>query len=81
MSETIIVGLIPLVIVAIVELLKRLNKRDFEGVVTILVAALIGAGAGFLQLKGLDVTTGLAAGLEAVGLHTLVTGVASRKPA
>lgn len=78
MLDNVIAGLIPLLVVAIVELLKRLNKKDYEGVLLIIIAALVGSGAGFLQLQGLDVVTGTVAGLEAVGIHTLTSRVSSK---
>jgi ABC-type glucose/galactose transport system permease subunit len=77
--ETVAVVLIPVAIVAVTEFLKRLNKKDYEGCITIIVAVVIGGLAGVINLKGLDVTTGLIAGLEAVGVHTLVVSRASSK--
>lgn len=55
---------------AVTELFKRVNSKDWQGVVIIALGALIGIGAGYLKLGGLDIVTGLEAGLGAVGLHT-----------
>lgn len=76
--ETVIVALIPAAIIAVVEFLKRLNKKDYEGCLVIVVAVVVGAAAGLINLKGLDVVTGIMAGLDAVGIHTIATQVSSK---
>lgn len=58
-----------------VELLKRLNARDWLSSATITVAALIGALAGLFGVEGLSVTSGLVLGLGASGLVTVAQKV------
>lgn len=58
-----------------VELVKRLFAKDYEASTIIAGAAVIGGVAGGFNLFGLDVATGLAAGLAASGAITLAQKV------
>lgn len=60
-----------LLVVTGVEVSKRLHDKDYRAVGVIILAALIGAGAGYLGLAGLNVGSGVIAGLQAVGIHTV----------
>lgn len=66
---------IAIAIVAVTELLKRLQVKDWYGAAVIVVAALIGALAGAFKLEGLTVFNGVVAGLGAVGIHTVARQV------
>lgn len=56
-----------------VELVKRIADKDWRVTVTILVAALIGGGAGFAL--GITVLQGIVYGLAATGYVTLAQNV------
>lgn len=56
------------VVIAITELLRRFESRDYRGVATICAAAIVGLIAGFLAIEGLDPISGLLAGLSAAGI-------------
>lgn len=58
-------------VVALTELAKRLKAGDWVAAVTIVGAAIIGALAGFFHVEGLDVVSGIVAGLGAAGSVTL----------
>lgn len=58
-------------VVAVTEIAKRIYAKDWRGVVIIVGALAIGAGAGYLGVAHLTVVTGLIAGADAVGLHTV----------
>lgn len=62
-------------VTAAVELLRRLEARDYRAVATILVAAGIGALCGVLGVEGVDVPTGILAGLSASGVVTIASRV------
>ena len=53
-----------------VELLRRLQVRDYFAALTILAAGAIGALSGVFGVDGLTVTQGIIAGLAASGLVT-----------
>ena len=55
-------------IIAIVEFVKRFVPK-VSGPWTILLAAVLGGVAGIFGLEGLNVVTGIAAGLAASGVH------------
>lgn len=54
-----------------VQLVKSLFDGDYRSAIIIAGSAVIGALAGFFQVHGLDVVTGIMAGLSASGLITL----------
>lgn len=62
-------------VAGVVEFLRRLQVRDYFAAVTIAVAAAIGALAGLADIEGLDVATGIVAGLSASGLVTIASKV------
>lgn len=62
-----------------VELIKRLQARDYWAALTILVSAAIGSLAGFFGIGGISVTTGLVLGLGASGLVTVAQKVGEGK--
>jgi hypothetical protein len=66
-------------VVAIVQALKAVQKQDWLTVAKIVVAAVIGVGAGLLEVEGLDVTQGLIAGLSAAGIYTVGSVIAQKK--
>lgn len=67
--DVVSLSFISIAVVAVVEFLKRLNAKDWQGAVTILVAAVVGGAAGFFKIQGLDLMNGIIAGLAAVGVH------------
>lgn len=62
-------------VIAVVEFFKRVQVRDTFGALTIVLAAVIGALAGFFGIEGLDVANGLVAGLGAAGVVTTATRI------
>lgn len=58
-------------IVAIVEAIKR-KVPQISGLPTVILAVAIGALAGYLELYGLNLQSGVVSGLVAVGGHTLI---------
>lgn len=72
-------ALLALAIPAVVKAVELLNKKDWQSLGKIVLALLVGAGAGFLGLFGLtDPLVGAATGLSASGLVTVV-GYAGEK--
>jgi len=68
MTNFITTILIPAAVIGFAELVRRLFKRDFEAVIIIAGAAVIGVGLSLLTNH--DWTYGLVAGLSASGLVT-----------
>lgn len=67
---------IVLTVAALVELGRRANARDWNAVVTIIGAALVGGLAGALNLAGVpSIEAGVVAGLTASGLVTVASKV------
>lgn len=64
MFEYILLGT---VIAGIVELITRLRAKDYWTVLTICSSVLVGALFGYFGVEGLNVATGIAAGLGASG--------------
>lgn len=65
-------ALLAFAIPAVVKAVELVNKKDWQSLGKIVLALLVGAGAGALGLFGLpDVLTGAAAGLSASGLVTV----------
>jgi hypothetical protein len=62
-------------VVAVTEFLKRVQSKDWQGTAVIIAAAIIGTLAGVYHLDGISITTGLLAGLAAVGIHTVAKQV------
>lgn len=62
------------VVIAIVETVKR-YVPTLTGGLTVLLAAGVGAVLGYLGVNGLDLVSGIVAGLTAVGVHTTVSAV------
>lgn len=60
--------LLPTVIIAVVEFMKRLKESDWYGAGIILAAGIIGALVGQSHLEGLDLVTGIVSGLSAAGI-------------
>lgn len=61
-------------IVAVTQLVKKLAP-SVSGWLTVVVAAVIGALAGYFGVEGLTVAAGLTAGLSAVGVHTVASQI------
>lgn len=62
-------------VAGVVELLRRLQLKDYFAAVTIAVAAGVGALAGAFGVEGLDVASGIVVGLSASGLVTIASRV------
>lgn len=67
--------LVTTAIAAVTELYKRLQAKDWQGVATIAVAALVGALASLVPEVGMTAVEGLIAGLGVVGIHTIARQV------
>lgn len=65
-------ALLSMATIAIVEVYKLCIKKQWESVAKIVTAASVGTIAGAFGIGGMDVLTGLAAGLAASGVHTAV---------
>jgi hypothetical protein len=55
-------------VIAVTELLKRIEAKDFRGAIVIVVAALIGVFSGYLGIENLTPVSGLMVGLGAAGI-------------
>lgn len=67
-----------LTVAAVIIALVKAAKEHFpqvNGLVTMGLAVVLGALAGYLGLEGLTVQTGIMAGLTATGIHTVVRAV------
>lgn len=62
-------------VAGVVELLRRLQVRDYFAAITIVAAAGVGALAGVFNVEGLDVATGIVTGLSASGIVTVASKV------
>jgi len=59
--------LIVTLVIALVELARRVKARDWETVFIILGAGAIGGGIGYLKLHGISIEEGILTGLSASG--------------
>jgi len=66
-------------VIGFTQLVKSLFDRDYRTVVIIVGAAAIGALAGFLQIEGVDVPSGIVLGLSASGAITGLQANSGRK--
>ena len=66
-------------VIAVTELLKRVEVKDYRGAVVIVVAALIGLFAGVFAIDGLTPVGGVLAGLSAAGIMRLGQAVGGLK--
>lgn len=71
--------LIVTLVIALVELIKRIKARDFETVAIILGAGIIGGVIGYLKLHGISIEDGILTGLSASGFVTVATRVGGAK--
>jgi hypothetical protein len=69
---------VSMVVVAMVELLRRLQARDYIDALTIVGAGIIGAVAGYFHIDGLTVTNGILAGLSASGIVTIAKAMGGK---
>jgi len=68
--------LVATAIAGVTELLKRIQAKDYYGVVVILVAAVVGGlGAVLVPETGYTVVQGVIAGLGVVGIHQIARQV------
>lgn len=73
MNNTFVVG----AVIGFTQLVKSAFDKDYRSVVIIAGSALIGAIAGFFQVEGIDIASGIIAGLAASGIVTLAVGIRS----
>jgi hypothetical protein len=73
MENTFIVG----AVIGFTQLVKSAFDRDYRTVVIITGSALIGGLAGVLRIEGIDIASGIVAGLTASGVVTLAVGIGS----
>lgn len=76
--DTLLTGLYTLAFIAVTEFAKRIKANDLFGAGTIVFCAVIGLGAGYLHLGGLNLLTGFVAGLSASGIHTVAQNVGNK---
>lgn len=68
-------------VVGVVELLRRLQLKDYFAAITIVLSAVIGALAGTFHIGGVsDIATGIIIGLGASGLVTVASKVNTALP-
>lgn len=65
--------IVPLAAVGVVQAFNQFKARDWEGLITVVVAALVGLVAGLANYMGLDLQTALTLSMGAVGIHTVLT--------
>lgn len=68
MENTIIVSAF---VIGFTQLVKSVFDSDYRSVVIILGAALIGGISGFFEVQGLNISTGIVAGIASSGVVTL----------
>lgn len=66
---------IPAAIAAVVKFVDLIQEKNYVGAAKIVVAVIVGAVAGFFGLQGLDVQTGIYAGLAASGVITVASRI------
>jgi hypothetical protein len=71
MESTFIIG----AVAGFTQLVKSLFDRDYRTCIIILGSASIGAFAGFLNIQGIDVPTGIVVGLAASGVVTIAQAI------
>ena len=65
------------VLIAVIKTVKSYVPQVHDGT-TVLLAAALGWGAGWLGLLGLNVETGIISGLSAVGIHVALKAVGGK---
>jgi len=65
-------------LVGVTELAKAVKNQDVDRAFKIVAAAVIGGLAGFFAISGLDVTSGIIAGLSAAGIFKVGQVVSGR---
>lgn len=70
---------ITITVAGFVQLVKSLFDGDYRSATIITGSAVIGGIAGFLQVQGIDVATGIMAGLSASGLITVSKAIGGQK--
>lgn len=65
-------------VIAVTEAIKTIVPAKIDGIVTMIIAVVIGAVAGFFNVEGLNVATGIIVGLGAVGTHTALKAVGGK---
>ena len=58
-------------IAAVTEFLKRMQAKDYQSAIIIVVAAALGLLTGIFHVDGLSILNGLLAGLGIAGIHTI----------
>lgn len=67
--------LVPFMVAGFIELVKRAFAKDWQTVVIIAGAGIVGGVCGYFELEGIDIATGVVAGLSASGLITVVQNI------
>jgi len=62
-------------VAGVVQCIKLLKDQNWVGAATVVVAAIIGVLAGLAEIEGLDVQSGLIAGLAASGAYTVAKNI------
>lgn len=75
MESTFIVG----AVVGFTQLVKSAFDRDYRTCVIIIGAAIIGALAGFFQVDGVSVASGIVLGLTAAGVVTIAQAAGGQR--
>lgn len=60
-------------VAGVTELIRRIAGKDWQGAAVIAASAIVGALAGALNVNGLDVASGILAGLTASGVITVIS--------
>lgn len=71
--------LITTLVVALVELVKRAEAKDYRTCAIIIGAGLIGGIVGFLRVQGITIEDGIVVGLGASGFVTVATRLGGTK--
>ena len=74
MIETVVIG------AAIIGIINGIKKQypQVTGVAGVVIAVLLGAAAGYLQIEGLTVAEGIVVGLSSSGVYKLSQNVGSK---
>lgn len=70
--------LVTAMVVGVVELIRRIEQKDWYAALTILASAVVGALCGVFSVEGITVVTGIVVGLAASGLVTVAKGIGTK---
>jgi hypothetical protein len=68
-------AIVTALVIAVVQVVKYIKAKDWESLLTIASAVVVGVIAGLLGIEGLNTVTGAIAGFTAVGAVTVASKI------